>query len=147
MAETLTPSSARRWLVSTTLLLTGVILLFFLLSPFVGYPLEFSQSMRMLEIVLPVFFGYLGSAALFVFRSNGRVEDVFNSSVQTIIGPLVKGPVLVFAIATVALLTGFAYANFAAGASGMSADDLAVGLTVILGLLAVTTNIMIAYLF
>jgi hypothetical protein len=147
MSVVLAPAEARRWLVFATMILTGGLLTFFLVCPAIGYPLEFSQSTRILEIVLPVFLGYLGTASLFFFRSQAASELKVSPAAENLLGPLVKGPIIVFVFATIALLAAFGVSNLAEGGSGMSVDALAAGITAILGLLAVTTNVIIAYLF
>jgi hypothetical protein len=129
------------------LFLCTAILVFFLLAPSIGYPLEFSQSMRILEIVLPVFLGYLGTAALFVFRSSPTPEAAPPDNVVNLINVLVKGPIVVFGIVVGALVLAFGRLNSAEGAGGMSLDELAAGMSLVLGLLTVTTNVMVAYLF
>lgn len=144
------PTTARLWLVAASLLTSASLIVFFLLAPAVGYPLEFSQSLRILEIVLPVFLGYLGAAALYVFRASSADDDVvFRPAALPLVTVLVKGPVLIFAIAAVALLVAFGITNRqnAPPGSGIGIDQLAAGMTAILGLLTVTTNVAVAYLF
>src|SRR4051812_5542789 len=104
-------NAARRWLVTASLLLCAAILVFFLLAPTLGYPLEFAQSMRALEIVLPVFLGYLGTAALFIFRSNPETEDTPPANVLNLVSLLVKGPIVVFGMVLAALLVAFGRLN------------------------------------
>jgi hypothetical protein len=147
MSALSTPADARRWLLLATLVITGAVLVFFLVAPSVGYPLEFSQSLRLLEIVLPVFLGYLGASALFLFKAGDSQDSPFGARAATLVGPLVKGPVVVFALAMVALIGAFGFANTVGGASGMSVDNLAAALSLLLGLLTVTTNVVVSYLF
>ena len=69
----------REWLVLSSLLLTGtglVFFVFFSLAPALGFPLEYRQSLRVLEIIFPVFAGYLGSTTLFVFKVEQGVNEV-----------------------------------------------------------------------
>jgi len=129
---------------------SGCLIVFFITAPALGYPLEFAQSLRILEIVLPVFLGYLGAGALYVFRSTSPDDRMtFRPAAAPLIGPLLKGPVAVFAVAAIALIVAFGMTNGkdAAPGSGISIDQFAAGMTTILGLLTVTTNVAVVYLF
>src|SRR5262249_9229487 len=55
-------NTARTWLVNVSLVVTGAFVIFMTLGPAIGYPLEFQQALRLTEVVIPVFLGYLGSA-------------------------------------------------------------------------------------
>jgi hypothetical protein len=145
-----TVDEARKWLILSSLSVTGGLFVFFLLAPTLGYPLLFSQSLRILEIVSPVFFGYLGSAATFVFRSASQADVVsFRAGVTGYVGLLIRGPLVVFGIAFTALIVAFGVTNSATAppGSGVSIDQLGAGVSVILGLLAVTTSVAVNYLF
>lgn len=146
----MTASGARRWLILSTLTISTSLLLFFILAPVAGFPIQFSQSFRVLEVIVPVFLGYLGTAALFVFRAGVPEDDIeFRPAVANLVGLLVKGPVLVFGLGTIALIAAFGLSNGkdAAAGTGVSLDQLSGGMSMILGLLAVTTNVAVAYLF
>jgi len=145
----MTKQAARIWLIKASLSITGVTFVFFLLSPALGYPLSFEQSIRLLEIVTPVFLGYLGSATTFLFGKETQMSDVTIRGPKELLQLLVKGPVYVFGIATLAAMVAFGYSNRtdALSGSGMSVDLLAGGISAALGLLAVTTNIIVSYLF
>ena len=146
----MTVEGARKWLVVSSLSVTGLIFVFFLFAPAIGFPVIFSQSLGILEVVLPVFLGYLVSAATFVFRSNTVPDElVFRRDASSLVGLLIRGPLVVFAAALVALIAAFGVTNSpsASPGSGMSVDQLTAGISVILGLLAVTTNVAVSYLF
>ena len=137
-------NEARKWLVLYTLAITGAHFIFFLLAPALGYPLEQSESMRMLEIVLPVFLGYLGAATQFLFRSRSGARQA--AANRELLGILVRGPALLFGLVSAATLFVFGYAN-RVGGNGMTPDTLAAVITANLSLLAVTTNVIVANLF
>jgi hypothetical protein len=139
-------NAARRWITASSLIVCCVILVFLLAAPAFGYPLEFAQSLRLLEILAPVFFGYLGAATLFVFRSNPAPERPLPDNVLNLLPLLTKGPIYLFAIVIAVLLLSFGRMNSPGGA-GMSVDELAVGMSVALGLLTVTSNVIVAFLF
>ena len=72
----LSTANARNALIAMSLTLTTGLLGFFLVAPAAGYPLQFDDSMRVLQILLPVFLGYLGSATTFAFRSNTDADRI-----------------------------------------------------------------------
>jgi hypothetical protein len=114
--------------------------------PVLGYPLRYSQAQTLLEIIFPVFLGYLGAATQFVFQRtpspDGRI------AARPMMGLLVRGPIFLFCTAVIAAAAAFGYSNRAAAAPGvgMSMEVLTGTITAALGLLAVTTNVVVAYL-
>jgi hypothetical protein len=140
---------ARRFLVIASLFFTGGTFVFFLVAPAVGYPLTWDQSSRVFEIILPVFLGYLGSATHFLFHGGQNPRSIELKDESGMLGLLIQGPLWVFGIATVALIFAFGYTNrgSAPSGSGMSVDALAGSFTAVIGLLAVTTNVAVSYLF
>jgi len=145
--------AARSWIIKVSLGLTGGVFIFLVLSPFLGYPLDpgAGDLIRLLEILFPVFLGYLGMATHFVFRSEGTAkagaaEEPPLSSNAVL---LIRGPVLVWMAMIVAAFTAFGLANRAGApaGTGMSVDLLAGLVTAALGLLAATTSVAVSYLF
>lgn len=138
---------ARTWLIKATLILTGSILVFVTLAPAFGYPLEFSQGVRIGEIVLPVFLGYLGTASHFIFAraSDPHVKHKNLPLLQL----LVRGPIAIFAIVISCALFAFGFTNRdgASPGTGMTVDSLAAAVSTSLALLAVTTGVLVTYLF
>ena len=120
-------------------------MLFLLVAPAFGYPLEYPRNLELLQIISPVFFGYLGSAAHFIFQTPTPVVPVINQ----FLGPLVKGPLAIYVAVVASALATFGYSNRpgAAIGAGMSPENLATALSIALGLLAVTTGIITSYLF
>jgi hypothetical protein len=142
---------ARKWLIYASLATTAAAFVFFLLAPVFGFPLTFDQAIRLLEILLPVFLGYLGTATHFILRepetpSRRSISSRGRGELLTL---LVRGPVIVFALATIAAIAAFGISNSASAepGSGMSVDTLAVILTAVLGILTVSTNLLVASLF
>jgi uncharacterized membrane protein required for colicin V production len=138
----------RRWLIIASLTITTAEFVFFLIAPMAGYPLTFAQAIRLLEIVLPVFLGYLGSAARFVFPQTSA-PDPIRRAAPSLASLLVRGPIIVFSLASIAALIAFGHSNRidAPVGAGMDIDTLAGILSVALGLLAVTTNVAVSYFF
>lgn len=143
--------AARRFLVLSSLWASGFVFVFFLIAPLARYPLRWDQSFRVIEIIIPVFLAYLGSSAHFVFGNLiGKTnEGIPSEATNPLLGILIRGPLIVFVSASVALLVAFGFSNRpeAIANSGMSVDLLAAGFTAALGILTVTTNVAVAYLF
>ena len=139
--------AARTWLVTASLVITAAEFTFFLVAPAIGFPLTFDQAIRLLEIVFPVFLGYLGSATHFVFRSQRRAIAFQGAS--SLFGLVVRGPIFIFGVAVAVALWAFGYSNRLAAVpgSGMSVDALAIVLSIALGLTTVSTNVVVAYIF
>ena len=144
----MTANAARTWLVIASLSIVLVAFLFFFLAPELGYPLERPDATRMVQIIVPVFAAYLGSATRFLFSPDVALRQL-DEHRRSLLGLLVRGPVIVFGIAWVALIVAFgiSHASYAPAGQGMSVDDLASSTVLILSLLALTTNGIVAYLF
>jgi hypothetical protein len=145
----MTTDSARMWITKASLSATGLFFLFFVSAPALGYPLTFDQSFRLLQILLPVFLGYLGSASMFLVKTAGA-NDPSGTAVQ---GPLfqllIRWPIIVFSCVLATLLVVFAYSNRggAPAGSGMSIDTLSTVFSAALGLLAATTGALLGVVF
>lgn len=141
----MTADHARKWIILASLTITGVQIIFLFVCPAIGFPLEYSTSLHLLQIVTPVFLGYLGSAVHFIFMNSAPPVTVRNEY----LGPLVKGPIVIYSCAMLAAFGTFGYSN-RSGVSvgnGMTVDDLATSISVSLGILAVTTGVIVSYLF
>jgi hypothetical protein len=136
-------------LVVASLFFTGTVFVFFLVAPATGYPLTWDQAARVFEIILPVFLGYLGSATQFLFRGGQNRKSLKLKDESGMLGLLIRGPLVVFGVAALAIVFAFGFSNRAnaPAGSGMTVDVLAGSFTAILGLLAVTTNVAVSYLF
>jgi hypothetical protein len=138
---------ARKWLIVSSLVITGVQMVFLLVAPVFGYPLEYPKNLDLLQIVMPVFLGYLGAAAHFIFQNPAPAVPVQNK----FLGLLVRGPLAIYILAAGGALVAFGYANRASVQPGkgptMSVPNLATALSLSLGVLAVTTGVISSYLF
>lgn len=146
----MTRTEARTWLIRASLVITGADFVFFIAAPFVGYPIEWRDAWRMAEIVFPVFLGYLGAAAHFLFRDSVDGErEIVRPATGAQIGLLVRGPVLVWLAINLVALAAFGFANrqSAPVGAGMTVDQLAMVLSASLGLLAATTSGVVVHLF
>ncbi|MET0502919.1 MAG: effector-associated domain EAD1-containing protein [Candidatus Binatia bacterium] len=140
-------STARVVIVAASLVLTGLLLLFFMAAPFLGAPFNENQNenVRLIEIVLPVFLGYLGSASHFLFYRN-RGREVAEDQ-QSLLGLMVFGSLSLFALFIVALLAIFWVSNLSDSQGAMDFDSLSRWFSLAMGLLACTIGIVSAYLF
>jgi hypothetical protein len=144
-----TVQQARNWVVLASLVACGATFVFFLLAPVFGYPLLWRESLRILELIVPVFLGYLGAAAYYAFRHTGKHSEISVPNTSRLMSLIIKGPVILFAIVSVAILIAFGVSNAqtAEQGLGMSVENLAVAFTAALGILTVTTNAAVSYLF
>jgi hypothetical protein len=145
----MTIQKARVWLVHTSLATTAAIFVFFLIAPTIGYPLTFEQAVRLIEIILPVFLGYLGTATNFIFGGSHGEPKTGTKNLNELLGILVRGPVIIFLLVSSAALIAFGISNGATASqgSGMSLDVLAGVLAAALGLLTISTSVLVTALF
>lgn len=136
---------ARKWLILASLLITGAQLIFYLVAPFIGFPLDPPRNIDLVQIVTPVFLGYLGTATHFLFITPPPQVQVN----REYLGYLVKGPILIYCGAVIAANAAFAYSNRTGAVlgQGMSVDTLRTSLSISLGVLAATTGIIVSHLF
>jgi hypothetical protein len=148
---TMAADAARKWLIVASLILTTATFVVLWAAPAFGYRLEFRDAIRITEIALPVFLGYLGAATQFVFQNLARHQNkgIRPEAENVFLGLIVKGPIVAFTIAVAVIFISFGYTNRPAAprGSGMSVDQFALGISAALGLLNVTTNVAVAYLF
>src|SRR6516165_7873899 len=107
---------------------------FLLVAPALGYPMIWPNNLEVLQIVTPVFLGYLGSASYFIFMPSPPKITVNNE----FLGLLIKGPLLIYAVAMIAAFAAFGYSNRATAPAGigMSVENLSTAIAICLGILA-----------
>jgi hypothetical protein len=137
--------TARKTLIISSLVITGCQIIFFTIAPVLGFPIEYPKNIDLLQIISPVFFGYLGTATHFIFitpRIEVHAENEF-------LGILIKGPLIIYSFVVIATTSAFWFSNRpgATVGSGMSVENLSTALSLALGLLAVTTGVINSYLF
>lgn len=149
----MTPAqSARLAIVSYSLAITGSLIVFLILAQPLGMRFDFGQeqNLRLIDVVLPTFVGYLGAASHFIFNANrGREVDDQNVPMLRI---LIHGPFLIFIVAVIALFI----AHYSSHRPLADADPridrmdfaaLSRYLSICLALLAGTISILSSYLF
>ena len=143
----MTNASAQKWLTYGSLCIVGANALFFVLAPLLGFPLEYSDSFRLAEVSGPVFFGYLGSVASYVFSSAPPARVRVRS--RGLLPALVVGPLGFYVVVSVAAIAAFRITNLptAAPGAGMTVDQLSHAMAIGLAVLAVTTHFAVTHLF
>jgi hypothetical protein len=144
--------SARIAIVAYSLGITGFLIVFLVLAQPLQLRFDFGkeENLRLIDIVLPTFFGYLGAASHFLFNANrGREVDGDNA---LLLRMLIHGPFLIFIFAVSALF--FAHyvshqplPNDAPRIERMDFATLSRYLSLCLALLAATVSILSSYLF
>lgn len=148
----MTVGAARSWLILFSLFVTAAVLCFIWLAPALfGYPLDAAggDSARLIQIVLPVFLGYLGAASHFAFRDHDEDDLADSVRLRPTAAHLIRWPLVLWVLIAAAALGGFWWTNRPGAEVGVgwTVDDLASALTVSMGLLAVTTGVAVSYLF
>lgn len=136
---------ARSVLILSSLIITGLQIVFLIAAPVFGFPLPYPGNLHVLQIISPVFLGYLGSASHFIFQDPAPVVPVQ----KRFLGTLVVGPIVIYACSIITAFAVFAWSNRADAppGTGISEDDLSTILSLALGVLAVTTGVITSYLF
>jgi hypothetical protein len=141
----MTLDAARKWLIVANLVVIGAQLVFLFLAPALGYPLQSPKNLELLQIITPVFVGYLGAAAHFVFKHPAPAIRAKNQY----LGLLIKGPFIVYGLAAIAIFVNFGLSNRvdAQIGDGMSVETLTGSMTLCLAVLTGVTGVLNAYLF
>jgi hypothetical protein len=131
--------------VMTVLSICAATILFFIIAPGAGYPLEFDQGWAMAQVSIPVLAGYLGTATQFASADQNDTQK----PAPPLLSWLVFGPVAIYIIGAVSLLIVFWQGNNESAeiGAGMSTSLLSTILTALLGIVTATANVAIAQLF
>lgn len=139
-------ANLRLWLVTWSLSVVGVLLLFLVVAPSIGFPLTAEQATRVGQILLPTFLGYLGMATTFIFKAPSQEAPMAREI--ALVKLLVKGPPIIFSVVVTVALFIFWHSNVVAPpGSGMNIDTLASYITASVGLLAASTGVAMTNLF
>lgn len=147
--------TARKWIIVSSFIISTATFVFFIAAPALDFPLLYDQSWRLLQIIFPVFLGYLANATHFVF-STPRAQTGDEAERAAHVGRhselaalLIRWPMIIYAVLVVVAIAAFGYTNRrnAVVGTGMSVELLATTLSLLLGLLAATTNVAVSYLF
>lgn len=137
------PTEARQRIVVLSLATTVVAAGFLIISPLL-IQLETQDAYRVVQIIFPVFAGYLGSAVLFLFQRRAgrtRVQD------PQLLRYLVLGPFFIFWFLGIVLFIFFWASNLPGGIPGMSVDQLSNYVTMLVSFMNVTVGALTSFLF
>lgn len=150
LVNKMTMEQARLWIVISSLSATGLTLCFLAVGPALGYPISYEDALRLGQIILPLFLGYLGAATHFLFKSEQKkAPHESKEHMPSYFSFLVKGSLITFLFIILSCIIAYGYTNrmSATPGIGMSVDTLATMLSLALGLLAATTSIIVYNIF
>jgi hypothetical protein len=144
--------SARVAIVCYSLAITGSLITFLILAQPLGMRFDYGQeqNLRLIDVVLPTFFGYLGAASHFLFNANrGREVQTENINMLRI---LIHGPFIIFIVAIVSLFYAYYLSHRPLTSTEpridvMEYSTLSRYLSVCLAMLAATVGVISSYLF
>jgi hypothetical protein len=139
----MTTEDARRKLILLSLSTTVLFSAFLIISPLFT-PFSSKEALQVVQVVFPVFAGYIGAAVLFLFRgspTNGAIAD------QGLLRTLIYAPFIVFWCLAAAVLFYFYLSNQPGHGEGMSFPELMTYVTLIISFMNITTGALGAFLF
>jgi hypothetical protein len=140
----MTPQDARRLLILLSLLTTTVFAILLILSPLL-IQIDSTDAYRILQIVFPVFAGYLGTGVLFLFRDKPARNSVADAA---ILRYFVYGPFLIFWSISAAVFTYLYLSNLTSSTgAGMKVSDLSNYITMLMAFMNATVGALISFLF
>ena len=103
------------------------------------------DAYRILQIVFPVFAGYLGTGVLFLFKDKPARDNVADA---VILRYFVYGPFFIFWAISAAVFTYFYVSNLpSSSASGMKVSQLSDYVTMLMVFMNATVGALISFLF
>jgi uncharacterized membrane protein len=139
----MTYEDARRQIVLLSLLTTVSFSCLIIISP-LFIQLKTAEALQVVQIVFPVFAGYIGAAVLFLFRGKPTTAPVID---ELLLRYLVNAPFLVFWCLGVAVLAYFYISNLPGHVDGMAFAELATYVTILISFMNATTGALIGFLF
>jgi hypothetical protein len=140
----------RIWITRASLLVVALALFFYLAAPVLfGFPIALDEVARIVQIVLPVFVGYLSAAAAFLTASGSRQSRNANIADEKLLRIVVRGPVYLVSVGLAIVTAVFWYSNRkgAPPGTGMSLDQYCWSLSALLAILTVSTSVVVGRLF
>jgi hypothetical protein len=138
----------RLWVIRASLLIVAGSMAFFLIAPgFLGFPLRPEETVRVVQMIIPVFSAYLATGAAFLL-SRTVPEGVAQFDPQ-LLKIILRGPIYVTVFGLALATAAFWHTNRPSGivGQGMSLDHYCWWLALLLGLLSVTTSVVVTKLF
>ena len=144
----------RVWIIKASLVILGTSFIFFVIArPAFDFPMLYDETIRVLQIIFPVFVGYLGIGAAYLTQRSDAASAVadqpFQKKQDDIARLLLRGPIYLIAFCTLALVAGFWLSNVpsARPGAGMSIDNFCWFLSLLMGLLAASSGLVVTRLF
>jgi hypothetical protein len=142
----MTVKAARMWIVKWSLLLISFYGIFFIMAPIAPYPLGYKESVQLIELIFPLFLGYLSTAVVFTFE--GKDVETYTTD---LLGALTKGPFFVATALSLALFTSYWFSQSTLSPLALSRpmefETFSSLFSAILGIYTATTSALVAYLF
>jgi len=145
-------AEAQEWIVKSSLISSGCLILFFLLAPsLLAFPLDSSQSRHVIQLVIPPFFGYLTMAVRSVLADE-KATSLLDTETPRLFPLLLKGTFVLYLVIIVAALVAFFVSTstlFAAnrGITNIHFEDLSWAICAALSLQASTFCLLVAFVF
>lgn len=143
----------RLWILKASFAVLGVTFVFFVIArPMLSFPMLYDEIVRVLQIIVPVFGGYIGIGAAYVSQVNrpaAATAAAPNPHERDILRLLLRAPVYGAAVGMVVLIGAFWWSNRhdAAPGGGMSIDNFCWFLALLMGVLAASTSLIVTRLF
>jgi len=144
----------RLWVIKASLLILGISFIFFVIArPAFNFPMLYDETIRVLQIIFPVFVGYLGIGAAYLTQptdtARATADQPFQKHQEAVARLLLRGPIYLIAFCTLALVAAFWLSNVpsARPGAGMSIDNFCWFLSLLMGLLAASSGLVVTRLF
>jgi hypothetical protein len=143
---------ARIAVVAYSLGITGFLIVLLILAQPLGLRFDFGreENLRLIDVILPTFFGYLGAASHFIFNANRGREIEQNNAL--LLKLLIHGPFLIFIFSVGSLFFAHYVSHQPLPSDAPRIDRMDFGtlsryLSICLALLAATVSVVSSYLF
>jgi hypothetical protein len=147
--HSITVEGARNWVTIASLSLVGTHAIFLIIAPALGFPLRYTQALRLLENISPVFVSFLASAVTFLVGDSPHERTPLRIRSPGLFASLLKGPIYLLAAVNATAFVAFGLTN-RIGAPvdiGMRADDLSRVMSVTMSILMATSSGLVGWLF
>ena len=139
----MTVDHARRLIVLLSLGTTTAFTAFLIVSP-LFIQVDIAEAYRVVQIIFPVFAGYLGAAVLYLFQRSAH--DVIVAD-PVLLRYIVYGAFLIFWLLGLVLFLFYYVSNLPGGIEGMRIDQLSNYMTMLIAVLNITVGALSTFLF
>jgi hypothetical protein len=139
----MTVEQGRRMIIALSLITTTLFNCALIVSPLV-IQLKPGESLQLVQIVFPVFAGYIGASVLFLFQGTPAASQTADNKLLEL---LVYSPFCVFWLLALSVLTYFYLSNLPGKSEGMTFEQISTYITLIISFMNATTGALTALLF